>query len=486
MVDQLWPLLAAAQQRTPEAVAVHDATGDVLTYRQLHAVAAGLAARLAEQGVAQGDSVAIATRRGRKELVAVLAVLRLGAVCFSLPPSVPPLLARAMLDEARARLVVGDRGRFAALGPALRDQVTQPIDLLRPAELKGPVAVPGDAAPAHLWFRIGKDGRPSPSWTSRGELAKLHAWPLESRASVLRLAPLALGRSMAEIMLPLLASGTVRVFPGVPVKPLSLGKFVAEQSVTGLVLDVSRCSQIASYRPAALASARELIVTGGRLPDADADRIAEACPQLRNSHPEAAWWATVPGESLPCDQDAIITALAEHPEVNQAAVAPGPGGQLIAAVVAVDDPSLPEELRVHVANHLPSSSVPSQWVIVPTLPLTDDGALDVRRLRKLAAQRDPGRITVKREPAQPAAETPDYLTAIRQAWQDVLGPKELSDDLDFFEAGGTSFMVLALRNRLRDRLPGRTVSVQDLYRYPTVATFAARLHDDAEKERSHA
>jgi hypothetical protein len=189
----------------------------------------------------------------------------------------------------------------------------------------------------------------------------------------------------------------------------------------------------------------------------------------------------VPGEYLPCDPGAIGTVLAEHPEVREAAVARGPGGQLIAAVVAPDDQSLPEELRVHVANHAPAGSVPDQWVIVPALPLAEDGTLDMRRLRTLAAQQDPGKITVKRESAKPVPE--NYRAAIRQAWQDVLGFSDFPDDLDFFEAGGTSALALTLRSRLRDRLPGRTVSVLDLYRYPTVAELAARLHDDAGNEQ---
>lgn len=478
--DALWPLLASAVQRNPEAIAIRDANGAELSYRRLHAAAADLAVSLAERGVTQGDVVAIATRRGRKELVAVLAVLRLGCACFGLPADVPPPLARAMLDEAVARLVVGDPGRLAALDLRPQDPPTQPIELREPVHSSGPAASPGDTAPAQLWFRVGKDGRPTASSTSRGELALLHAWPQESTASVLRAAPLALGRSMAEVMLPLLASGTVQVFPGVPVKPLSLGEFAAERSVTGLVLDVSRCHQVALYRPAALASARELIVTGGRLPDEDAARIAKACPRLHITHPETMAWAAAAGEELPCDQDAIGTVLAGHPEVREAAVARGPGGQLIAAVVAANDPSLPEELRVHVANQMPARYVPHQWVIVPALPLAEDGTLDVRRLRTLAAQQGPGRITVKRESVPRVAE--NCLAAIRQAWQEVLGRGDFTDDLDFFEAGGTSALVLRLRSRLRDLLPCRTVSVQELYRYPSVAALAARLDNDADKE----
>jgi hypothetical protein len=183
---------------------------------------------------------------------------------------------------------------------------------------------------------------------------------------------------------------------------------------------------------------------------------------------------------------AVAAALREHPEVADAVVVRTAGGELLAGVVAPDDPSLPEALRVHTARYVPSRSVPALWALVAALPLLPDGAPDATELLRVATSADavgrPARASADRPRAaapQPSptsgARPADVENAVRSAWQEALGAGAFGRDDVFFDVGGTSMRMLTLRASLHRRLPGCGVTVQDLYRHPTVAGLADHL-----------
>ncbi|WP_051107884.1 non-ribosomal peptide synthetase [Actinomadura atramentaria] len=98
---------AARAAEHPDAVAVR-AGRRTLTYAELDARAARLAARLRALGVGLEDRVAILQERTPDLIVSILAVVKAGACYVPLDPRHPPARLRAALDTTSARALLTD------------------------------------------------------------------------------------------------------------------------------------------------------------------------------------------------------------------------------------------------------------------------------------------------------------------------------------------------------------------------------------------
>jgi acyl transferase domain-containing protein len=91
-------------------------------------------------------------------------------------------------------------------------------------------------------------------------------------------------------------------------------------------------------------------------------------------------------------------------------------------------------------------------------------------------------------PAPPAAEVPsigeseapaDRLDPreqlVARVWRELLGVERVRRDDDFFALGGHSLLATQMLNRLRQRLPGVDLKLEDVFRAPTVAGLARRI-----------
>jgi aryl carrier-like protein len=68
----------------------------------------------------------------------------------------------------------------------------------------------------------------------------------------------------------------------------------------------------------------------------------------------------------------------------------------------------------------------------------------------------------------------DLLDDVRTAWAEVLDTPEVPDDVNFFDAGGDSILLIVLLDRL-NALTGRALEPPDLFQHSTVRTQAALL-----------
>lgn len=168
----------------------------------------------------------------------------------------------------------------------------------------------------------------------------------------------------------------------------------------------------------------------------------------------------------------IESALLDHPDVAQAAVAVHPDAhgepRLVGYLVAAE-PAEPADLRDHLRRTLPAAMVPAQFVTLASLPLTPNGKLDRRALPAPPA-------------AEPAAEadlapgTPgDELTATLCAiWSEVLGLPGVGPQDDLFDLGGHSLTIIQISARIRESL-GVEVDFDLFFDTPTVAGIAEAL-----------
>lgn len=142
--------------------------------------------------------------------------------------------------------------------------------------------------------------------------------------------------------------------------------------------------------------------------------------------------------------------------------------QQLVAFVATSQPASFDArfVRDHLRKRLPEVMVPNQIVVLGALPRTPNGKLDRRAL--------PERPMAVHETIAPP--TSDIEEQVLADWQRVLGTSAIGIDDNFFDAGGHSLLVVRLHRQLQHTL-GQTIALTDLYRFPTVRTFANSLNN---------
>jgi amino acid adenylation domain-containing protein len=181
----------------------------------------------------------------------------------------------------------------------------------------------------------------------------------------------------------------------------------------------------------------------------------------------------------------VEAALARHPGVAQAVVVPRsesgtPGGDVrLVAYVVPRPPTAGEptgaafeaELRETAGHSLPAFMVPSQFVILDSLPLTAIGKLDVAALPEPSRHRRPGSggLSTAAPPLPPCTPVEEVLCGL---WAEVFGLEEVGAGDDFFSLGGHSLLATQLISRLREAFRIE-LPLADLFAAPRLADLAA-------------
>ncbi|MER7376217.1 non-ribosomal peptide synthetase [Streptomyces lanatus] len=444
------PLLAARVARHADAALVVD---DVpTTLGEIAADAERLARTCREHGLGPGSVVAVGCAHPVDQLTGLLAVLGAGACFVELDPRDPLAWSEAVAREARPdaaivdeptsggpwgevpRILVGLGGPDAGDGPGevrpdqpacldfVPDATTTPYGLL--------LTQAGLAAGAARFTAGGDEPLTAGPETRATELllALCAGRRVEIRKGAAPLSPAPVTGDEVRLLSPSLAAvapgGTGELYlagdfaHGIPGRPAATAqRFVADPHG---------------------APGSRLYRTGVRLRHTAGPVSAEA-----GHEPEAA-----------------RTVLLAHPRVAQAAVVTAAQG-LVAYVVAAEQQTVaPDELRAHVAQHLPARMVPTTLTALETLPVTASGRLDVRRL--------PDPPGTSRRAARTGHE--EVLCGL---FADVLGRQEVGIDDDFFALGGNSLLATRLISRIRDQL-GTEVAIGAMFRHRTIAELTAR------------
>lgn len=173
----------------------------------------------------------------------------------------------------------------------------------------------------------------------------------------------------------------------------------------------------------------------------------------------------------------IEEALAWHPLVRQCAVSiddTAAQKQIYAFVqLRHPDPDADKTLRRHLRDSLPEAAIPSRFVCLDAMPLCENGKLDRAKLTALAqpipavgapslqSNRGPGPST------DPAAE-------VDAIWQRLLRRDDIDADENFFDAGGSSLLLMQMHAEINKIYPGRLALI-DLFSATTVAQIGDRL-----------
>ncbi|MGQ4419539.1 amino acid adenylation domain-containing protein, partial [Streptomyces sp. SAS_269] len=272
-------LFEAVVAASPDAVAVTDGTRS-LTYAELDARAAGLAAELAEAGAGPEQVVALATRRSVDYVVGLLAVVKAGGAYLPIDPQYPGPRVAFILDDARPVVILTDRETDARLP---RSEVPRiHLDAERTAAASGPGTDrrPGPL-PEHLAYVIytsGSTGVPKGVAITHRNAADmaLHGWPEPGGRTLLQ-SSISFDASAFETWPALLDGGTLVVGPADAGDVDALARVVEEQRVTALFAVPALLEMLAADDHELVSLER--VVTGG---DAVSARVIE---EFRRRHP---------------------------------------------------------------------------------------------------------------------------------------------------------------------------------------------------------
>jgi len=175
----------------------------------------------------------------------------------------------------------------------------------------------------------------------------------------------------------------------------------------------------------------------------------------------------------------IEAALEECPLIDRAAVVAGEerlgGSRLVAYVAPRNGASIdPREAQAFLRERLPDYMVPYTFLVLPALPLTQNGKVDRRAL------------------PPPPEETGDAWVAPRtpieaslaQIWAELLDRERVGSSSDFFELGGHSLIAAQMIHRVRTVFDV-ALPLRALFELRTVAALAleiARRKADSEAD----
>ena len=221
----------------PKALALADAQVE-LTYGQLGARAARMAAYLRRHEVGPGQHIALFLPAGLDFVTAQLAVMMTGAAFVPVDPAYPQARIEFMLRDCEARFVIVNGQSPAALPKSIIP--IQPDRDCPPLASSDFVSAPPQISsdPAYVIYTSGSTGNPKGVSVSYAALANLIAWhrrvfEISSRDRATQMASVAFDASIWEIW-PYLSSGASLHFPprDLIANPAGMRDWLVKNSIT--------------------------------------------------------------------------------------------------------------------------------------------------------------------------------------------------------------------------------------------------------------
>ncbi|GGN01336.1 non-ribosomal peptide synthetase [Streptomyces fuscichromogenes] len=263
--------------RFPDRVAVRD---DGTTYAELNQRANRLARRLRELGTGPGDIVGMAVPRSTDELVALYAIVKAGAAYLPIDTALPAARIRHMIEESRARIVVGARCPGAEV---LVDPADPGLAALDGTDLPD---LAGEDDLAYVIYTSGSTGTPKGVMVEHRAIVNRLTWmqrayPLAADDVVLHKTPVSFDVSLWEIFWWSMAGCSVSTLPvGAEREPLAILDRIREHAVTTLHFVPSMLQamlpRLRNRRPEGL---RRIFASGEAL-------SAESVRLLREAYPD--------------------------------------------------------------------------------------------------------------------------------------------------------------------------------------------------------
>ena len=177
----------------------------------------------------------------------------------------------------------------------------------------------------------------------------------------------------------------------------------------------------------------------------------------------------------------IEAVLEQHPAVGQAIVLvreDNPGDKRLAAYVVehAGERLSVAELREHLSRELPEYMMPSAFVFLDKLPLTNNGKVDRHALPAPAGERP----ALEQPYVAPATATEKLVVSI---WAEVLHIDRVGTQDNFFELGGNSLLAAQVISRLA-KTYHVSITLRTFFEGPVLADLAQCLEAARRKASS--
>jgi amino acid adenylation domain-containing protein len=210
--------IEAVAARRPEAVAIRAPEGEI-TYRRLDEAANSIALRLRDaHGVGRGSVVALFLPVGIVYVAAMLAVAKAGGVFLPLDPMMPVRRLQPRIAKIAPAISIAESRQEAAWRAAAPGIPMLQLDWV-PSEgaERLPLVVTGEDA-SYVVFTSGSTGEPKAILGSQKGLShfihwEVHEFSLGAGDRISQLAPPTFDVSLRDVLVPLLAGGTLCIPP---------------------------------------------------------------------------------------------------------------------------------------------------------------------------------------------------------------------------------------------------------------------------------
>lgn len=174
----------------------------------------------------------------------------------------------------------------------------------------------------------------------------------------------------------------------------------------------------------------------------------------------------------------IEMVLNQHPLIRNAVVTVQKGSLdhvwLVAYLTTQEPAPTIAVLRQYLSQKLPDYMIPATFVILDHFPLTLNGKINYLALPAPQSQRQQHDTTY----VMPQTKIEQQLAAI---WQKILQIDKAGLHDNFFELGGHSLLIIELQRSLEATFE-TTLSIVDVFQYPTVQALANRITQMQEQE----
>jgi amino acid adenylation domain-containing protein len=264
----LHELFEAQAARTPEATAVI-AGATALGYAELDGRANRLAHHLLRHGMGLESRVAVRMRRSPALVVAMLGILKAGAVYVPVDPAYPAERLALILRDPGVEMLITDTPVADDLVPAHVRVLGDAPDALRDEPATKPPVRPVGGNLAYVFYTSGSTGRPKGVMVPHEAICNHTLWfqqrfQLDTTDRLLHKTPIGFDPSVTEFMAPLVAGGQLVLAADYAHRdPAHLVATVIEQEITVLQVVPTLLRLLLEQRRLPECRSLRLLVSGG-------------------------------------------------------------------------------------------------------------------------------------------------------------------------------------------------------------------------------
>ena len=270
-------------ERTPDRIALVGGNAR-LTYRELDRCANRFGRHLIETGVRPLDRVLLCLPRSVDAVIAMLAVIKVGATFVPLDPTYPEPVKRdyAAQSGARHAIVAADDAALRAAG--LRIVAGSGLAAGRDDEGPDPGTAHDDGTPIYVMFTSGSTGRPKGVVVAHRGVVRLvrdtNYVAIQPDDALLLLSPITFDASTFEIWGALLNGARLAVYEDTAFDPNAIAALLERERVTILWLTAALFHLVVRRSIKMLAGLRVLLAGGDVLKASAVNDVLDAFPRI--------------------------------------------------------------------------------------------------------------------------------------------------------------------------------------------------------------